>query len=185
MIERGHYSRKVVAVWWWLWYLLDHGAIIWPLTSSTMTSIKCYSHLLWLTVLSCPPLPTSTIFHHLNVFLKSQVTASLTQPSPPHPIPPSPLPLSLLSNYIQHYTGGSWVRRQTRSSGEWCKSCSGPFTISSLSWSSSSCSTPTAAACLVSACHVCLLDHFPYLFCLFPSSSSVGTGLLGWFGLWG
>lgn len=72
-------------------------------------------------------------------FLKSQVTASLTQPSPPHPIrppptaPPPPTPLCLLSNYIQHYTGGSWVRRQTRSSGEWCKSCSGSLTISSSS----------------------------------------------------
>lgn len=126
-----------------------------------ITSTKCYSHLLWLTVLLCPPLPPPTIFHHLNMVF--EVTShSFTHPpltSPSHPIPtPSPpylLPLSLLSNYIQHYTGGSWVRRQTRSSGEWCKSWSGPLPIWSFSWSSSSCSTPHCS--LPDNCLSCLL----------------------------
>ena len=111
------------------------------------------------TLTHCTVMSSTSNTHSISssqyVFLKSRVTASLTQASPPHPIPPLPK-LSLLSNYIQHYTGGSWVRRQTRSSGEWCKSCSGPLIISSFLWSSSSCSTPQLqlACCLlvISAC---------------------------------
>lgn len=81
---------------------------------------------------------TSTTFHschHLNVF---EITESLlhSPPLPPSPTSsplPSPLhhlfPRHLCSNYVQRYTGGSWVRRQTGSSGEWRNVLSPTFTL--------------------------------------------------------
>lgn len=135
---------------------------------------------------------TVQYLHHPLLFIISirfwsHVNRSFTHltPSPPHP-KPTPLPHShhLLSNYIQHYTGGSWVRRQTWASGEWFKSCFGPLTLLLLLLLSPP-SPPPATACWMSACHVCLLSCCSYLSCLFSIwSSSVGTRLFG-VGFWG
>lgn len=136
------------------------------MTSSTMTSRTSYSQLLPFTLPPPPPLPSPIICHHLNMFFLIHLSHSFTHPpSPPHPIPTPPplptfLPPSLLSNYIQRYTGGSWVRRQTGSSGEWWKSCSGPLTLLLLLFFLLH---PPATACLMSACHVRLLPCFPCL----------------------
>lgn len=62
----------------------------------------------------------------------SHLNHSFTHPPPPYPITPSPPSshhLPHCSNYEQCYTGGSWVRRQTRSSGEWFKFCSSLLTL--------------------------------------------------------
>lgn len=143
------------------------------MSSPTMSNERSYSLLLSLTLPPPLPLPSLVICHHLNMYL-SHLSHSFTHPPPPHPnptphptfLPPSP-PSSLLSNYVQRYTGGSWVRRQTGSSGEWCKSCSGPLSLLFLLLLLLH---PPATACLLSAmsaCHVRLLFCFPCLSCLF------------------
>lgn len=126
-------------------------------SSSTVPSERSYSQLLSLTLL--PPLPSPFICHHLNVFLKSlesQLHSPPTSPSQtPYPTTLPPLPHHLCSNCVQCYTGGSWVRRQTGSSGEWRESCYGPLTLLLLFLLH-----PPATACLMSAksaCHVAFL----------------------------
>lgn len=122
------------------------------MSSSTMISKRSYSQLLSLTLPPPPPLPSPFICHHLNVFLKSLESQLHSPPPPPHPNPPPHLPpSSLLSNYVQRYTGGSWVRRQTGSSGEWRKS--GPLTLLLFILLLH----PSATACLMSTMSACPL----------------------------
>lgn len=126
-----------------------------------ITSTKCYSHLLWLTVLLCPPLPPPTIFHHLNMVF--EVTShSFTHPpltSPSHPIPSQPHPLPTSSHYLCSLTIYNTIQGAHGLDGRPGPVVSGaspgPLPIWSFSWSSSSCSTPHCS--LPDNCLSCLL----------------------------
>lgn len=97
---------------------------------------------------------THASFPHLPIQLW------LPSPSTYHLVPSS----SLLSNCVQHYTGGSWVRRQTRCSGEWCKSHSNPFLFLLFFLPS------TPNYCLLDVLNACLL-YTVCLLCCYPCLS--------------